>query len=333
MGASPRLVAIGAAACWRRPSRPQGCCGCEAWGCSTLNRGQVRTCNTRWALDLRLAAPSGPLGRLAEQTGVAQRAPRAPGERQGATWHASAQLARLAGAGRSKGAPAFSDSIKSSLIRPLPRPAHKTRAAVRSDTAGCAFDCGASWPLGARHVLAERAGTCREAGQAARHLSGAAGQNSSGVGRAPPAQFGQHTLSAAGARACGAAGSWRPHADTARESPNEHICVTLPAAGKHQESNIKAFGNHIADAHQADERYYSGASTTSTKGLNPLHPWRQVSTALGESLARALTPPAHLSNPDTWAPRKAVQQRRGAAPSRPAAAVGGAVARQRRQGV
>ncbi len=32
----------------------------------------------------------------------------------------------------------------------------------------------------------------------------------------------------------------------------------------------------------------------------------QVSAALGESLARALTPPAHLSNPDTWAPENAV---------------------------
>jgi hypothetical protein len=34
-----------------------------------------------------------------------------------------------------------------------------------------------------------------------------------------------------------------------KREPNDHICVTVPAAGKHQESNIKALGDHIADAH------------------------------------------------------------------------------------
>jgi hypothetical protein len=177
-------------------------------GWSTLNRGQVHTC--KYTLGTSRSEgwmrPPGPCGRLAEQMHVAQRAPRAP-EEEAATWHASAQLARLAGPGEAR-APRI---CRQHRIEP-----HQTAAASRTQNTRRSAKRGGrvrirlrgklGAALGARHVLKERAGTCREAGQAARHLSGAAGQNSPGVGRAPPAHFGQHTLSAAGARAKGAVG-------------------------------------------------------------------------------------------------------------------------------
>jgi hypothetical protein len=159
----------GAAAWW------PGCPPCR-W--STLNRRQVHTCNPRLApLDPRAGCA---LRAFVTSVRADERRPTRAAGARGAPGSGVARIGPVGQAGRGRAMrarPAFADSIELSLIRPLPRPAHKTRATMRSESAGCHSTAGrAGRALGARLVPAERAETFREAGEAARHLSGAAGQ-------------------------------------------------------------------------------------------------------------------------------------------------------------